>query len=162
MDILLFPAIDSISVDSKGVKSFVGTKLSLGLDDLGKIMVSNSTYSSAKTELVSQFLKILLTEKGSVVTSRGEGTLFMNIAKGNSSQDTFAPDISACIIDADSQIKSYYSPNKKTNILNSLSAEVRYFSSNLIYADYTTGKVAINITFSDKTTSAVNIVGRIT
>ena len=161
MDILLYPSVDQDSKDSEGNRVLIGTSLSFGLDESGNVIFSDDSYESVKAREVSQFLKILFTEKGSVITNRGEGTVLMSLVRGKTSQATFTSDISACILDADSQVKKINSSLKTRNILSNLAGSVRYSSSNLLYADYDTGKVSINVTFSDKSISNVNIVGRI-
>ncbi len=161
MDILLYPSIQQDTKDINGNRVLIGTSLSFGLNEDGDVIFSDDSYESIKAREVSQFLKILFTEKGSVITNRAEGTLLMPIIRGKTSQATFTSDVSACILDADSQVKKYNSSLKTRNILSNLAGSVKYSSSNLLYADYDTGKVSISLIFSDKSISEVSIVGRI-
>jgi hypothetical protein len=159
MDLILFPTVDSKST-TEGYTVYKGSSLSLGLNYKDQIIISDNSYDSVKQEILSQYLKLLLSAKGSVITNQSEGTLFSSILAGNTSDDSFASDISACILDADSQMLAFYRSVGKS-ALYTPAAPVKFARSNLILADFATGTVSIKLLFTDGTNTAFSLVGRV-
>jgi hypothetical protein len=156
VDIVLYPAVDSADVSTTGT-TYKGTGLVFGLDSSDSIIVSSNTYEGKKKDIVSLFYKLLLTRKGSVVTNRSEGTLFLDYSALSANQDVFYSDINAAVIDAETQVMSRRSKKGIDLLLNPVLLSLK--KATLLLADFSTGKVSIKLLFSDGSTSVLDLPG---
>lgn len=156
MDILLFPDVyKSEKIDSGEV--FYSFSLVLGLDEYDKVIFNTN---DPRDEIQSQFLKILLTRKGSVVTSPLEGTALLSYVSSPMDEESFESAAIACILDAEQQVRSAYRPSKAIDILRNPST-ISLSTASVLSTDYISGLVSIQLVFSDGTTSKVTLAGKI-
>ena len=148
-DLMLFPDTYEQSLSEAGVPIFKATGFVLGLNTDNKVIAT-----SQESKLIATiFLKLLLTKKGSSITSPLEGTILPNVLSYPKGYPTFESDVVVAVIDAEKQTKSRISSFDSQIQLGLAKASV-------ITADSDTGYISVALTTSDNKTASVLVPGK--
>jgi hypothetical protein len=143
-DLMLYPDTYEFAIGPSGVPIMKATGFVFGLDSNDRLVATKSD----KRIIANTYLKILMTRKGSSMTSPTEGTILPDAINYPQGSPQFEGDIIAAVLDAEAQTKK---------LLSGLQSPVNITlkKASIVELDQTLGKISIELSTSDGDTAAV-------